>query len=198
MTSDDPTVAIIAGGKSRRFGEPKPWASLNGKRLIEYAIDLSTQLSDKVFIINGKTLDYSHLGITTIEDEIKDCGPIGGLYTALKYAKTENIIIMPVDMPYLNAHVYKELLKHLDKTRPVIACSGTGMEPLVSIWHKENILVIKSIINKNQFSLRTPIKALNAIVVDLPKEMTNYSEDYFININYKDDLKKIKQVTEAG
>jgi len=195
MKFNDLTVAIIAGGKSSRFGEPKSWAMFNGKRLIEYAIDLSSQLADQVFIVNGKSLNYSHLGISTIEDEITDCGPIGGLYTALLKASTEQVIIMPVDMPYLNKLFYNELLKHSDKNRPVIACSHSGMEPLVSVWCKENLSVIKSFIDKNQYSLRGPIKALDGIFVDLPNEMGNYPEECFININYKEDLKKIIQVT---
>lgn len=198
MIFNDLTVAIIAGGKSIRFGEPKSWAKFRGKRLIEYAVDLSIQLADDVFIVNGKTLDYSHLGITTIEDEITDCGPIGGLYTALKKASTEKVIIMPVDMPYLNELIYRELLKHSDKTRPVIACSHSGMEPLVSVWYKDNLSVIKSCINKNQFSLRGLTKALDAILVDLPKTMDNYQDECFININYKEDLKKTTQVAKAG
>ena len=198
MIFNDLTVAIIAGGKSSRFGEPKSWAKFRGKRLIEYAVNLGTQLANEVFIVNGKSLDYSHLGITTIEDEITECGPIGGLYTALLKASTDKVIIMPVDMPYLNERIYCELLKHSDKVRPVIARSHSGMEPLVSVWHKENISVIKSFVNKNQFSLHGPIRALDAVFVDLPKKMKNYQDDYFTNINYKEDLKKITQVNKAG
>jgi len=195
MIFNDLTVAIIAGGKSSRFGEPKSWAKFRGKRLIEYAVNLGTQLADKVFIVNGKTLDYSHLGVTTIEDEITDCGPIGGLFTALLKASTDKVIIMPVDMPYLNELIYRELLKLSDNVRPVIARSHSGIEPLVSVWYKDNLPVIMNCINKNQFSLHGPIRALDAVFVDLPKKMNNYQDEYFININYKEDLKKIIQVT---
>lgn len=198
MIVKDTTVAIIAGGKSSRYGEPKSWAMFREKRLIDYAIDLGRQLSDKIFIVNGKTLDYSHLGITTIEDEISECGPIGGLHIALKKASTEKIIIMPVDMPYLNKQVYEKLLINADKNRPIIACSHNGIEPLVSVWYKENLSVINSFIDNNQFSLRKPIEALNGISVDLPTIMDNYVSEYFININYKKDLEKIIQIKQAS
>lgn len=198
MKFNDLSVAIIAGGKSIRFGEPKSWAKFRGRRLIEYAVELGVQLADDVFIVNGKTLDYSHLGISTIEDIITDCGPIGGLYTALLKSAKEKVLVMPVDMPYLNRGIYYELLKHSDEAKPLIACSDSGMEPLVSIWYKENLSLLKSFIDKKRFSLREPIKALDAVLVDLPQKMTNYQDKYFININYKEDLKKIAQIIKTG
>lgn len=198
MILNDLTVAIIAGGKSSRFGEPKSWATFNGKSMIDYAISLSMQLSDKVIIINGKTLDYSPLGILTIEDEILNCGPIGGLYTALKNATTEKILIMPVDMPFLNKTIYLELLKHQNGNKPVISSSHNGLEPLVSVWSKNNLSVIGEFIQKNQFSLRKPIKALNSIVVNLPGKMENYPAQCFVNINYKEDLSSLNHIALAG
>ncbi len=192
------TVAIIAGGKSRRFGEAKSWVLFKGKPLIEYALDLSRSLSDDVCIINGKTLDYSHLGVRTFEDEIRDCGPIGGLYTALLKTNAEKILVLPVDMPYLNEHVYRALLEHEEGSRPLIACSEKGMEPLVSVWHKENLALIKRYIDSERYSLRGPIKELDAVFVNLPGNTGNLSHNWFININYKEDLEKIKQLVDSG
>lgn len=192
------TVAIIAGGKSSRFGEPKSWAMFRGKRLVEYAVDLGRQLSDDVLIVNGKTLDYSHLGIKTFEDEVAGCGPIGGLYTALLKSNAQKLLVLPVDMPYLNEQVYRALLRHEEGSRPVIACSEKGMEPLVSVWHKQNLALIKHHIDIERYSLRGPIKELDAVFVDLPGHTGNLSQNWFVNINYKEDLEKIKQLVNRG
>jgi len=188
MITNNLSVAIIAGGKSNRFGEPKSWAKFRGKRLIEYAIDLGRQLSDEVFIINGKSLDYSHLGIATIEDIIVDCGPIGGLYSALCHTSAEFVATMPVDMPLLPPEIYEVLFSKIIADRPVVARSGSGLEPLVAIWPQNALSVVEEFIQQKKYSLRNPLQKLQAIEVNIPAEMERFKEEYFLNINYKEDL----------
>ena len=63
MISKNISAAIIAGGKSTRFGGPKVWAEFRGKRLIDHAVDLAQDIAGQVFIVNGKDVDYSHLNM---------------------------------------------------------------------------------------------------------------------------------------
>lgn len=57
------TVAIIAGGKSNRFGSPKAQALFNKKPLIDYAVKLAKSISEQVIIVNGNNLSFYESGI---------------------------------------------------------------------------------------------------------------------------------------
>ena len=45
---------ILAGGKSKRFGEDKSKVKLNGKLLIEYTLDKISQKFSKIIIVSNK------------------------------------------------------------------------------------------------------------------------------------------------
>lgn len=74
--------AIIAGGKSRRYGSDKGAAQLNGRALIDHVYDgLRPQVD--VMIIVGRTWPK----LLAIEDRpAPGLGPLGGLCAALHYA----------------------------------------------------------------------------------------------------------------
>jgi len=182
------TAAIIAGGKSRRFGEPKALAFYKSKRLIDYALNLAQQISPKVFLVNGRSVAFEDIDIPVINDIIPDIGPIGGLYTALSNSTTPFIAALPVDTPLLTMEAYQLLSKFMEKNRPVIAKSEKGLEPLISIWPVVILPLIESQIQQGNYSLRAIFREKEAVIVDFPKVMKDYNPHLFLNINYKKDL----------
>ena len=75
--------AIIAGGKSLRFGTDKAAAILNGKPLIEHVADGLRSQVDRL-IVCGRVWP----GMDGVEDApCPDMGPLGGLNAALLYAQ---------------------------------------------------------------------------------------------------------------
>lgn len=76
--------AVLAGGRSRRFGSDKALAELDGRPLIEHA---ATALRDHVdhVVICGR--DSPVAGLASVADwPAPDLGPLGGLCGALRYA----------------------------------------------------------------------------------------------------------------
>jgi molybdopterin-guanine dinucleotide biosynthesis protein A len=185
---DELTVAIIGGGKSKRFGEHKSFAIFNRKRLVDYAMELANSISEKVIMISPNHIDYSGIDIRVYEDVYKNCGPIGGLYTALHYAKTTWVLTIPVDMPLLIKPIYDILWERKKENAPIIAYNGNDLEPLVAIWPVSALTKIKEFIEINKYSLRNPISALDSVIVNVPKVIPQYRSDFFHNINYKKDM----------
>ncbi len=74
--------AIIAGGRSSRFGGDKGAARLDGRALIDHVVDaLSPQV--EALIICGREWP----GLLAVADRpVPDLGPLGGLCAALHYA----------------------------------------------------------------------------------------------------------------
>ena len=82
------TGIILAGGQSTRMGTDKVLLEINEKTLLERAIELVQPLSETVLISSNNPI-HKKYGFEIIPDEIKDCGPIGGIYTCLKKSETE-------------------------------------------------------------------------------------------------------------
>lgn len=100
--------AILAGGRSTRFGSDKALATLNGRALIDRVADgLAPQVD--ALIVTGR----SHPGVASIPDRpAPDLGPLGGIAAALHFAATNDfaqVLTMPCDAPFLPADLRQQL-----------------------------------------------------------------------------------------
>ncbi len=92
--------AVLAGGRSSRFGSDKAMAEFRGKPLIGHVIlRLRPQVSDLVVV--GR----DHPGAASIPDRpAVDLGPLGGLCAALHHAAAggyDNVLTSGCDLPEL-------------------------------------------------------------------------------------------------
>ena len=87
----DISFAILAGGKSSRFGSNKIFYLIDEKPMIDKIIETGTKLCDEIILAGD--YDYSQFSvknkIVSVRDEQKNIGPIGGIYSALKNTKKE-------------------------------------------------------------------------------------------------------------
>ncbi|NQT25878.1 molybdenum cofactor guanylyltransferase [candidate division KSB1 bacterium] len=186
------SVAIIAGGKSKRFGASKAVAKLGGHQLIDYAIDTAVKISSDVMIVYGDKNWIIPKDIQIYQDKYSDSGPLGGIYTALFHAKQSWIAILPCDMPFLSPNIYQFLFQNRDKFKPVVAASSHGLEPMVAIWPKSMCGAIEELILLKEKSVRRALIELNAKVLPVRNELSLINQETFLNINFKEDLENIK------
>jgi molybdenum cofactor guanylyltransferase len=117
------TIAVLAGGRSRRMGTDKSFVLLNGKPLIEHVIDCVSVLSLPVILIANQPEKYAYLGLPTFVDVVPDKGSMGGLFTALTHSRTDYILCVACDMPFLHPPLLEciiDLSGGYDATVPVI------------------------------------------------------------------------------
>ncbi|RMF59266.1 MAG: molybdenum cofactor guanylyltransferase [Calditrichaeota bacterium] len=189
------TVAIIAGGKSTRFGSPKALAYLGDKRLIDYALETANNLSSNVVLSVARDHPFQNiLNVSFVVDVLHNIGPAGGIYSVLKYSPSPWIAVLPCDMPLLSATIYQYLWQSRRGIKPVVAQSHSGLEPLVSLWNTSIIPSFESMIRQGIFSLHKLIETFDGIIVDLPRIMEAYQPHYFLNVNRKEDLNRIKEI----
>jgi molybdenum cofactor guanylyltransferase len=188
------TSALIAGGKSRRFGSSKLLARFDGKRLLDHALRTALSISQDTIIIGNIKDDLTSVTVPVYQDLISGCGPLCGIYTALHHAKQKYVAVLPVDMPLLSVDVYRFLYPSLMEARPVVALSHKGLEPLVSIWPVAVLAEFESAIKNNEYRLHKLLQKVNAKEIDLATFMPNYEQKWFKNINYKEDLEFLKSM----
>lgn len=87
--------ALLAGGKSERFGSDKAMAVYQGQYLIDHAIGLLEPQCDALLICGRSYGEYAF-----VKDDPEDQGPLGGINAALLYAKNQGfdaVISFPCD-----------------------------------------------------------------------------------------------------
>lgn len=99
------TVAIQAGGRSRRMGRDKGLCLLAGRSLVEHVIGRTASLADELLITTNKPSDYAFLGLPLFADEISGAGALFGLQTALRSAQGATVLVVACDMPFLHTEL---------------------------------------------------------------------------------------------
>jgi len=182
----DWTAAVIGGGKSTRFGAPKQRAMLDGRTLLDVAVDLAETLGDRVLVVDNGLALHHRAGVQYLKDRVPDCGPLGGIDTALAAADTPYVIIIPCDMPWLTSAVYEQLLPHRAPGRVVLAESPRGWEPLVSVWHRALAGRIRAALAQRLYAIRQVIRELDHLTV--PVAATDGMALWYRNVNRPGDL----------
>ncbi|HEU5484481.1 MAG TPA: NTP transferase domain-containing protein [Microlunatus sp.] len=92
-------AVVLAGGESRRFGADKLRADLDGRPLLEHALD-GLPLEAPIAVVGSRRdLDRS---VTFLREEPAGGGPAAGLVTGLRWALdhgAELVVTLPGDAP---------------------------------------------------------------------------------------------------
>jgi molybdopterin-guanine dinucleotide biosynthesis protein A len=136
------SVIIQAGGKSSRMGTDKLFLPFRGQILIEWVIDRLANLTDDLIIISNQPEKLKYLNLSVYPDIISDVGPLAGLYTGLKQARFESVVMVACDMPFVNSSLLIEEVRLLNEMQVdvVIPAPGGNTEPLHAAYRRETCL----------------------------------------------------------
>jgi len=181
------SAAIIAGGKSTRMGTDKASMIYDELSFLQRAINLLNSFTDKIYISSNS--QYQDVNFPIVKDQIKNIGPIGGIYSILKSIKTQKVLIIPVDTPLLSWELISFLLKnHKEQDQISILKSKDGLQMLVGIYDQSALPIIEGQIRKQDYKLRNLLDKLRVNILDA----TDYISD-FQNINTQEDFNNLKK-----
>jgi molybdenum cofactor guanylyltransferase len=132
---------VLAGGRSVRFGGEKAVAKLEGRTLLEWAVErLRTVAADvAVNVRAGTEADAvaTALELPTLHDEAGDAlGPLAGVKVGLIWAEERGarmLAVSPCDAPLLPDDLYIRLLERAGGGA-AMAETRDGRQPLCAVW----------------------------------------------------------------
>lgn len=133
-----PSAAILAGGRAQRFsGRDKGALLIEGHTIRErQMIELSSITSDVLIV--GSPIDSGPrtggIPVRVVADRVPDCGPLGGLHTALLEARCDLTIVVAGDMPYISAPLLRHLLALVGDADAVVPRTARGYHPLCAVY----------------------------------------------------------------
>ncbi len=130
------TGAILAGGFSRRLGRDKAALELGGRPLALWVAAALTPVVSETWLITNHPLEHTGFGLPLVTDLEPYQGPVGGLITALFYARTSWVLAAAVDNPFLAPPLLAALTDRGSRTsRPAVVCqSRFGLEPFPGLY----------------------------------------------------------------
>ena len=193
MIKKNITGIILAGGKSSRMGSDKGIVNLNGKKFIEHILAAVLPNVIEVLIIANND-NYNNLGYKVIKDKIKDCGPLGGIYTGLMNSKTENNIVVSCDIPFINSDLIKYIIENTSNADITVPVYKGNIEPLCAVYTKRTSDQIYNLIMNKDLKIQNILKYFITKEIFITKMQKFYTDKLFVNINTPEELKHQKEL----
>lgn len=154
MNRHSVTGIILSGGKSSRMGTEKGLVQYRDRKLIEFSLQMIKSFCHEIFI-SANTEEYKTLGYPVIFDEIKNIGPLGGIYSCVKLAKNEKVFVTACDIPEFDSMILQSMFQISTKADIVYLKLPTGrIQSLPLVLSKKILNTIELQINKKQYALR--------------------------------------------
>ncbi len=129
------TGVLLAGGKSRRMGEDKRYLLVGEQTLLERSLAVLQAVFRKVVVVIAQdSAQLENVTCPVARDLIPDCGSLGGLYTGLKQASTEQVFVVACDMPFLSAPVISHFVALRTQADIVMAKLSNGLHPMHAVY----------------------------------------------------------------
>jgi len=178
------TGIILAGGKSSRMGTEKGLILYKNKPFVEHIIESMNPLVDNIIIISNNKA-YKSFGFRCYEDLIKNTGPLAGIYTGLRYSKTNNNLIVSCDIPLIKTVVLQKLIDQKNDASEVIQLQSQGKNmPLIALYKKSCEVIFMEELHQNQKKVQKALKKCNVKTVIIDGSL----EQVTANINTPEDL----------
>jgi molybdopterin-guanine dinucleotide biosynthesis protein A len=163
--------AVLAGGRSSRFGAPKPLATFRGEPLVAHAIAALTPVCGDVVVVTHLPEIGIALGARTLTDRLPDAGPLAGLASALGYARAlrcDGVLLLACDMPLVTPALLALLVDEAraHHARAAVGLAGPrGVQPLCGWYSVECLDAVETRLEGGDRSLRSLLAAVGAHLV---------------------------------
>ncbi len=132
------SILLLAGGRGQRMGgQDKGLLDWRGAPLIAHLQRLVRPLTDDLIISCNRNLEhYAAYADRLVSDDNPDFpGPLAGIRAGLGAARHEHLLILPCDVPQIDARLLADLRETARRNPhvPVMVRHGEFWEPLIGV-----------------------------------------------------------------
>ncbi|MBE0429086.1 MAG: molybdopterin-guanine dinucleotide biosynthesis protein B [Thermoleophilia bacterium] len=193
----DFSIAILAGGKSRRMGSNKALLALGGRPVVTHVIESFRPLSDDVFMVGGTASDYEEFGLPHVADQYSLRASIVGIYTALAAARHSHCLVVSCDMPFVPPGLAAGLAAAAPGRDAVVPLSEKGLEPLCALYSRSCAGALRRQIENGELAVKAALDRLNVHQLDAGRAGGGFDRDSFFNLNTREDLRQAERILSA-
>jgi len=199
MEDNNILAVVLAGGKSKRFGEDKNQIKLGDKTLLEHVLSKINNKFEETLIVSSHNLEIKQSeNITIIPDCFDDFGPLAGVLSSMKWVKENQkqykwVATFPSDTPFFDISIIKEYKKriNINDSSLYFIKSNNKRHNIFGLWSIDLLDVLEDDLKNNNFrKVEDWADKIGVKTIDI--EVNAF--DSFFNINTKEDFEKAKEI----
>ena len=193
----DCTGVLLAGGRATRLGGlAKGLLRLDGRTLVERALELCRELFEGALLVANDPAPYAGLGVPVVGDLLRGRGAPGGLHAALSTVRTGSIFLAACDMPHLSREGIRLLARERGASGgdawAVAAEWGGRLEPLHALWARAGLPTVERMLGEGQPSMTSLARAVGVRTVpEAAWRCVDPAGLAFSNANTPQDLERL-------
>jgi molybdopterin-guanine dinucleotide biosynthesis protein A len=183
------SAAILAGGHARRLGgRDKSALPVGGRSILERQLAALRAITTHILIVGGDPSRGQGPGVPVVADLMAEAGSLGGLYTALVEAPTEQVLVIACDMPFLTAPFLSHLAARGMDVEAAIPRDARGPHPLCASYTRGVAPRLKARLDAGHLRVIEAVTALDVRYLD-PDELAPFDPDgrLLFNVNTPED-----------
>tara|TARA_B100001758_G_C18313650_1_gene559266 strand:+ start:29 stop:637 length:609 start_codon:yes stop_codon:yes gene_type:complete len=185
---------VLAGGKSQRFGQDKSQVKLQGKILIDYILSEIVDEFNETLIVTNNLINFMSSDKIFLTKDFKNgLGPLGGVFTAMKWVKENNkkynwISTFPTDTPFFKKKELKNFYKNIkiSDSKLFFIKSKKTRHNIFGLWSMDLMDQLESDLLKGERKVELWANSVGVSIINIEYKKI----DPFFNINTKEDLAK--------
>ena len=184
---------VLAGGENRRYGDHKALATLGGRRIVDRVVSAVESAVEEVVVVANEMETYGTLGLPMRSDTIPGAGALGGILTAVLWAKERGCraaLVTACDMPFLSPALLHELavLAEPGKVWLPESRGPRGYEPLCASYGSGCAGEIERTLERGERAVAAALSRLETEILPLDRVAAYGDPDeIFLNVNVPAD-----------
>ena len=199
MNDNNILAVVLAGGKSKRFGQDKNCVKLGSRTLLEHVILKIVDKFKEILIVSSNSLEIEEIKkITVIPDCFDNLGPLAGVLSSMKWIKKNNkpykwIATFPSDTPFFDISIIDEYKTRIEQSESSLyfVKSNEKRHNIFGLWSIDLMEKLEEdLIINNYRKVEEWANKVGVSTIDI--KIKNY--DPFFNINTKEDLEVAQSI----
>ncbi len=191
------SIAILAGGQSRRMGQNKAHVNLLGKPVLQWVIDAVSPLTDDLFLVTNTPTEYRSFNLRMVGDILPGNAALGGIYTALFAARHPWVFLLACDMPLVRPAVISLMATLRYNVDVVVPRITAHPESLHAFYRKTCVPAIESRLAAKQLRVVGFFDEVTTLYVPaetIAPVTANFS--FLTNLNTPADVQRVRELLE--
>ena len=193
ILSAEVTGVILAGGMSERMGTDKALLMLEARPFIGIITDIFRSVLHSVLISSNDAGKYADFGVPVVPDSYKDCGPLGGIYSALQFSHASYVFVTMCDAPFISPELVRFVRVSSSRHEITVARDNDIVHPLFGIYPSSVLPRIERYLDRGGRRVMDFLDEEGCRLVDVAAW-----KDQLRNINNPEDYEKIVMKTSES
>jgi molybdopterin-guanine dinucleotide biosynthesis protein A len=170
------------------MGADKALLKLEGRPFVAHVASSLQAVFDRVILVANDTSAYGFLGLDTFGDIFLDCGPLGGMHSALTHADGGDIFVSACDTPFITRDLVQYIVGFQSSAPARIPSFNQQLHPLCGIYTQKCLPMIAERLESRHLRVLDFIEEAKATVIPISPDLSFYKEDLFSNFNSTRDF----------